>query len=137
MASSLQRLGSNSGKAYRSVFTPLSRAFSTADSLVENPRREVLIFFFSYSQISGVILYEFLKTDFGSQFLVACILRPRFSVDMIKCVSSIPSLQYFPLRWIVEVYPLSVFAYVLGSEYSARIWRYWDMENQFHVHAEV
>ncbi|KAK6117397.1 hypothetical protein DH2020_048853 [Rehmannia glutinosa] len=35
MASSLQRLASNSGKVYRSALTPLSRAFSTEDSLVE------------------------------------------------------------------------------------------------------
>ncbi|KAK6125267.1 hypothetical protein DH2020_041011 [Rehmannia glutinosa] len=35
MATSLQRLASNSGKAYRSALAPLSRAFSTADSLVE------------------------------------------------------------------------------------------------------
>ncbi|KAK6125352.1 hypothetical protein DH2020_040905 [Rehmannia glutinosa] len=35
MATSLQRLARNSGKVYRSALAPLSRAFSTADSLVE------------------------------------------------------------------------------------------------------
>ncbi|KAL3640344.1 NADH dehydrogenase [ubiquinone] iron-sulfur protein 4, mitochondrial [Castilleja foliolosa] len=35
MASSLQRLAMNSGKAYRSGLRPLSRALSTEDSLIE------------------------------------------------------------------------------------------------------
>ncbi|GFP78894.1 NADH dehydrogenase [ubiquinone] iron-sulfur protein 4 mitochondrial [Phtheirospermum japonicum] len=59
MASSLQLLAMNSGKAYRSSLRPLSRAFSTDDSLIkvapgeigmvsgipqEHLRRKVLIF---------------------------------------------------------------------------------------------
>ncbi|KAH6759874.1 NADH-ubiquinone oxidoreductase-like protein [Perilla frutescens var. hirtella] len=35
MASSLRRLASDSGKAYRSALAPISRAFSTESSLVE------------------------------------------------------------------------------------------------------
>ncbi|KAL0377918.1 UNVERIFIED_CONTAM: NADH dehydrogenase [ubiquinone] iron-sulfur protein 4, mitochondrial, partial [Sesamum radiatum] len=41
MASSLQRLASNSGKAYRSALAPFTRAFSTEDSLVEIKPGEV------------------------------------------------------------------------------------------------
>ncbi|KAL6507453.1 hypothetical protein OROGR_023648 [Orobanche gracilis] len=41
MASLLQRLAVNSGKAHRSALAPLSRAFSTEDSLVEVKSGEV------------------------------------------------------------------------------------------------
>lgn len=129
MASSLQRLASNSGKAYRSAFAPLSRAFSTADSLVEikpgeigkvsgipqeHLRRKVLYihtYIFSYSQISGVVLYKFLKQIFVFSFSLLVVFVLDFLVwyaaikwftrglVQIKCFSSIPSLRSFPLRW--------------------------------------
>ncbi|XP_051114745.1 NADH dehydrogenase [ubiquinone] iron-sulfur protein 4, mitochondrial [Andrographis paniculata] len=41
MASSLRRLASNSGKAYRSALTPFSRTFATDDALVEVKPGEV------------------------------------------------------------------------------------------------
>ncbi|KAL6587720.1 hypothetical protein OROMI_000698 [Orobanche minor] len=60
MASLLQRLAVNSGKAHRSALAPLSRTFSTEDSLMEVKSGEV-------GMVSG-IPQEHLRRRIGSDF---------------------------------------------------------------------
>lgn len=152
MASSLQRLASNSGKAYRSAFAPLSRAFSTADSLVEikpgeigkvsgipqeHLRRKVLYihtYIFSYSQISGFVLYKFLKQIFVFSFSLLVVFVLDFLVwyaaikwftrglVQIKCFSFDPIICWNLLKllssffWVGgEVVWIGIYSYNLSQ----------------------